>query len=603
MRYGGLNAVTVFGIVVLLCTGGPPFAASGDYDGNGYVNLVDYGFFVDCLAASGGPGRDAGTQECKDAFDNDEDSDVDARDFASFQLAQGLVPTTGDYDDNGYVDLVDYSAFEVCFTTSDGPGGDAGTPECKDAFDNNKDEDVDLADFAAFQLAQGHTPIPLRDVLGNVLIAGVTEPYSPRQTCTGSCHAHDLDSPTGIAGGYHFQEGRTDLDGNIIMGDDYFGDGRPWMQSPARYGRQTTASGLGTQLAPKDNTAESQIDRTTFAWVQDCGGCHAGGGPGEFDRAGERLYGYYEDTELFQFGYERSGLTAGDVVFDGDYANMDVVTGDLSPARWDTTGVSEPDCLLCHRADRTIEGGVDMNHAWRNETLLAGDNLVDDSDDPVPAFLAASTAGQGWFSAPAVAEGLTTLQIDYSQGLSEGSLMTNPASELNLLTSAITATPYDSSCWACHGPGANEDNIGMVWFDDRDVHFRKFNKLNDEDLYNDVPPEKSKVCTHCHAGSLGHNVAKGDSLQMHYRDELDFVGIKTCRSCHLPLFSDGVTPNPDKDPDAPDVPGDGTIQIHFMGFYQGETSGMMYRMSCQACHAPYALGEAYVFCDYTVSPG
>ena len=76
-----------------------------------------------------------------------------------------------------------------------------------------------------------HTNIILKDRLGDPLTAASTVPYSPRQTC-GACH--DVDS---IANGYHFQQGRTDANGNIQMADDFFGDGRDWLKSDGMYGK------------------------------------------------------------------------------------------------------------------------------------------------------------------------------------------------------------------------------------------------------------------------------------------------------------------------------------------------------------------------------
>jgi uncharacterized protein (DUF362 family) len=57
---------------------------TGDFDGNGAVDLDDYGYLEACLSASG-----AGTPpllaECLDVFDNDVDGDVDLTDVAAFQ--------------------------------------------------------------------------------------------------------------------------------------------------------------------------------------------------------------------------------------------------------------------------------------------------------------------------------------------------------------------------------------------------------------------------------------------------------------------------------------------------------------------------------------
>ncbi len=91
--------------------------------------------------------------------------------------------------------------------------------------DNSGDDSVSVS-------ATGrHPDVVLRDRLGTALAPGSTEPYSPRQSC-GLCH--DVDE---AANGYHFQQGRTDADGNVITQDDYFNDGRTFLQSPGMYGK------------------------------------------------------------------------------------------------------------------------------------------------------------------------------------------------------------------------------------------------------------------------------------------------------------------------------------------------------------------------------
>jgi hypothetical protein len=83
------------------------------------------------------------------------------------------------------------------------------------------------------------------------------------------------------------------------------------------------------------------MDKTSFWWTGLCGICHTGGGPTEFDRDGQKYY----DIVTGEFGYEKLGKTANDVLLDGDYSEVSNKTGALSVARWDKTGVSEHDCL------------------------------------------------------------------------------------------------------------------------------------------------------------------------------------------------------------------------------------------------------------------
>jgi hypothetical protein len=509
--------------------------------------------------------------------------------------ASSAAAASGDTDANGYVDLTDYVVCQACLEAS-GPGAAASSSDCTAPFDTDEDGDVDLADIAVFQRAMGHLPIPLRDGHGDVLTISSTEPYNARQTC-GVSGCHDIDE---IANGSHFQQGRTDAAGAMIMHDDFWGDGRWWIRSAGMYGRWSGGSGgFNRQMSGKNNASASVMDLTTFSWVYECGACHVGGGPAEFDRSGELLYGYYDDTQSYQFGYERSGLTAGDVALDGDYAYLDVTDGTVRPAPWDVTGVADPECLHCHRADRTWDGGLDMHREWRAEVLATNTALVDDLGNPVPAFASAGTAGQGWFSILDTQADPPVLQIDYQVGVGNESLVRNQDDTLSLPESALALKPTDGACWGCHSAGGAAEKRGMVWFDDRDVHFKNLTQRNDEDPVNDIPDEKATACSHCHPGNLEHNVAKGDSPYTQFRNDLDWAGFRSCRQCHFSVLPD-LSPNPDKDPDAPDASGIGDVIVHGMGFFEYDV-GMMRTLSCQACHIRHPLERALLVTDWSVT--
>ena len=79
--------------------------------------------------------------------------------------------------------------------------------------------------------AQDHTNIVLLDRFGVPLTVDSEEPYSPRLTC-GECH--DVDE---IANGYHFQQGRTDANGDIQIQPDFKGDGTFWILSDGMLGK------------------------------------------------------------------------------------------------------------------------------------------------------------------------------------------------------------------------------------------------------------------------------------------------------------------------------------------------------------------------------
>jgi hypothetical protein len=75
-----------------------------------------------------------------------------------------------------------------------------------------------------------HPEIALMDYDGNEISLDSNVPYSPKNTC-GECHDYDA-----ITNAYHFQQGRTDADGHIIVGDD-LDSKNPWLISRGMYGK------------------------------------------------------------------------------------------------------------------------------------------------------------------------------------------------------------------------------------------------------------------------------------------------------------------------------------------------------------------------------
>jgi subtilisin family serine protease len=89
-------------------------------------------------------------QQMKDTCVDIESAGVDSLSGHGRIDAQQLLALleTGDFDDDGDVDLTDFLTFENCFS---GPG--SSPPGGCDAADLDFDGDVDLADFAVFQRA------------------------------------------------------------------------------------------------------------------------------------------------------------------------------------------------------------------------------------------------------------------------------------------------------------------------------------------------------------------------------------------------------------------------------------------------------------------
>ena len=185
----------------------------------------------------------------------------------------------------------------------------------------------------AYSQVPEHEKIVLKGFDGNPISTDSKAPYSPKRTC-GACHDYDR-----ITNGYHFQQGRTDRTGKIVISDT-FDPKYPWNLSSGMYGKHSPASDDSIQLARKTSRQPSEIDKSSFSFLQNCGACHPGGGFGEYDRKGN-LY-YNEGTK--KLGYELSGEPPE---LDGDYTP--VSDGDRNyGSPWDKSGVSEADCLICH---------------------------------------------------------------------------------------------------------------------------------------------------------------------------------------------------------------------------------------------------------------
>lgn len=319
-----------------------------------------------------------------------------------------------------------------------------------------------------------HEKIVLRGFDGSVLTIESKIPYSPKKTC-GSCHDYDR-----ITNGYHFQQGRTDGARKIIISDT-FDKKFPWNLSSGMYGKYGPASFDSSQLAKKRNRHPSEIDKSSFFFIQNCGACHPGGGSGEFDRNGN-LY-YNEETK--KFGYELSGENPA---LDGDYTPSSMGDNQYG-APWNKSGVSEADCLICH-----LKG-----YQWKERGATLKGNF----------FRYGPTVGAGWATvmlSKDEAENLKTTEVtvDYSK---------KEIADFNNLHLQITKKPSDENCWSCHSTSDGKKR-GRQWSPEADVH-----------------KAKELDCVYCHPADREHNVAKGNTIQETVRDDLDHT-MNSCEDCH-----------------------------------------------------------------------
>lgn len=366
--------------------------------------------------------------------------------------------------------------------------------------------------------APTHPKIVLRGYDGSPLGRESKLPYSPKKTC-GSCHDYNL-----ITKGYHFQQGRLDEAGKIGVSDT-FDPQFPLNLSPGLYGKFSPLSPGASLLSRKTNRTFSEMDKSTFFYVRNCGPCHPGGGWAEFDRKGNL---YYNEADK-KFGYELSGDSP---LLDGDYTPFS--GGDEKyGAPWDRSGPNEADCLLCH-----LPG-----YRWKEREAFLKRGL----------FKQAPSAGAGWTSSKSSIgerEDLhaDAVEIDYHQ---------REVADFENLHLQIVRRPPSENCWSCHGSYA-EKRRGYEWNPETDVH-----------------RARGRECISCHPGNKDHQIAKGNSLSLTVRDDLDHT-MNSCEDCHFKR-KDRRAPRP-RHPFSP---------------------RHLRRIACQTCHIPYRSVSADLVYDHT----
>jgi len=131
-----------------------PNVIANDFNGDGLVTKTDRQILSDYITAHDGEaGYDA---------DGQVNQEIDRVDFSDrFSMHDddydGLVSTNGfpeqgpcDYDNDGDVDLDDYRAFQVCYSTTPLDPEVLANVGCLDAFDDDEDLNVDLDDYVIF---------------------------------------------------------------------------------------------------------------------------------------------------------------------------------------------------------------------------------------------------------------------------------------------------------------------------------------------------------------------------------------------------------------------------------------------------------------------
>lgn len=135
------------------------------------------------------------------------------------------------------------------------------------------------------------------------------------------------------------------------------------------------------------------IDKSSYSWAKTCGICHPGGGPGEYDRKGNRYDEFVRDPL-------NNIIPRGDNYLDGDYYK----------SNWEKSGILEADCLICH-----LEG-----YDWKARALALRCGF----------FYEAPMVGAGWYhdlkvsktALPSLPDKALSFRFDYTKTkIAEGS--------------------------------------------------------------------------------------------------------------------------------------------------------------------------------------
>ncbi len=204
---------------------------------------------------------------------------------------------------------------------------------------------------AQAQTSPLHPTFPLLDAEGvHVLESG--QPVSTMTTC-GACH----DTEFIASHSFHVSAG---LESFTEAGART--DGFPWEMSNGLFGGWDPLT--YRYLTPQGDTL---LDLGTPDWIKLVGARHVGGGPAQFSREGTPL----TDLTVDASNPETHSYAPG--------------SDQVTPWDWNTSGVVEPNCFLCHLAQPNhVARQAEMasgNFGWANTATLLGSGIVTQTAD------------------------------------------------------------------------------------------------------------------------------------------------------------------------------------------------------------------------------
>lgn len=396
-----------------------------------------------------------------------------------------------------------------------------------------------------------HPTFALLDENGeNVLDSG--NPISTMETC-GACHDTEF-----IAGhSFHVDAGLENFGaGGERAWDNGAGYFAEWNPITYRY------------LSPE---GDELVDLTTPEWLMTFGLGHVGGGPAVTSRDGSPLVKLSPEN-----GSPENTI-------------MDPETGELDPWDWQTSGVVEMNCFLCHIAnpDNDARAAALQNGAfgWANTATLAQTGIVIQQDDAL-SYNPEAFIGDG-----TLAPEFVTLQDPTNQncGTCHGVAHTNPdipltADEIDAWRTSTTGQIVSPQRISDSGLNiSDKDNLNRSW----DIHAERVVECTDchfslnNPIYQDTNPEDDlehltfdprRVDIGAYLQRPVHDFARGPNASSDISPD-QLGSMRTCESCHDSSVSHEWLPYNEKHMDA---------------------------MACETCHIPEMYAPAYESVDWTV---
>ncbi|MEZ4617833.1 MAG: multiheme c-type cytochrome [Caldilineaceae bacterium] len=202
----------------------------------------------------------------------------------------------------------------------------------------------------ASQISPLHPTFVLLDEQGlPVLTTGA--PVSTMRTC-GFCH----DTAFIEEHSFHADLGLADFsDPTVTLA-------QPWDSSRGLFGKWDPL--VYRLLSPE---GAERLDLSTAEWLMVNGGRVAGGGPATTARDGSPLVALTATAE------------------NPETSLLDPTTGEATAWDWQTSGVMEMDCFLCHMAEPNNAARVEAirngDFGWANSATLVGTGIVEQSTD------------------------------------------------------------------------------------------------------------------------------------------------------------------------------------------------------------------------------